>query len=57
MTSNRNKRICVLKGVNLIRDTQKDGATRCILGSSTCRPKIHCVNLYGKLIANNFLRK
>ena len=26
-----------------ICDTQKDGATRCILGRSTCRPKIYCV--------------
>ena len=26
-----------------IRDTKKDGATRCILGRSTCRPQIYSV--------------
>ena len=28
-----------------IRDTQKDGATHCILGRTTCRPQIYCVYL------------
>ena len=36
-----------------IRNTQKEGARRCILGRSTCRPQIYC--LYGKFTANNFL--
>ena len=27
----------------VMRDTQKDGATHCILGKSTCRPQIYCV--------------
>ena len=38
-------------GARSIRHSQKDGATRCILGRSTCRPKIYCV-----CMANNFLR-
>ena len=29
--------------LSTIRDTQKDGAPRCNLGKSTCRPKIYCV--------------
>ena len=32
-----------LRAFALIRDTQNDGAKRCIMGRSTYRPKIYCV--------------
>ena len=45
--SNQGGLVCndVYRQLYQIRDTQKDGATRCILGRSTCRSQIYCVRI------------